>query len=405
MSNLKKFVLAPLLCAAMMIASVVAISNAVKVAQAAENPSVTVSVNEVAYVHDPRGNRLWMGDIVSQTYVYQDDILPNKATDSLLPQDIIDVYALYDIENSSATLAQMAEVVRQDMIANNVTSDDLIMKRTMTDVPVNCASGVETGIYVQSRLGKYIEKFEVSTDGGNTWADPRGEDNAKYPNIYSMAYAYRFTPISGQVWKFRVTISEIPENVMPTVTIYDTEYDASTEALTVYAKLTDSLVDEYNLVHYGISVDGVNYIADNFNNAPGSGMSEEGYFAVTVKVQNGREFDLKGWAQYTYTSTPHKDNYTEQTIVADLDSIIANVKENAVKTTYLSAGYVPLPEVTPDVPGTDVPTNPDTPDAPGGDTPDVPGGNDAPQGGCGGAVAMLSAFMGLIALAVVGKKY
>ena len=187
MSNLKKFVLAPLLCAAMMIASVVAISNAVKVAQAAENPSVTVSVNEVAYVHDPRGNRLWMGDIVSQTYVYQDDILPNKATDSLLPQDIIDVYALYDIENSSATLAQMAEVVRQDMIANNVTSDDLIMKRTMTDVPVNCASGVETGIYVQSRLGKYIEKFEVSTDGGNTWADPRGEDNAKYPNIYSMA--------------------------------------------------------------------------------------------------------------------------------------------------------------------------------------------------------------------------
>ena len=28
-----------------------------------------------------------------------------------------------------------------------------------------------------------------------------------------------------------------------------------------------------------------------------------------------------------------------------------------------------------------------------------------PAAGCGGAIAMLSAFMGLIALAVVGKKY
>ena len=55
------------------------------------------------------------------------------------------------------------------------------------------------------------------------------------------------------------------------------------------------------------------------------------------------------------------------------------------------------------------PDTPDTPDAPGGDTPDAPGGDtpDAPAepAGCGGAIAMLSAFMGLIALAVVGKKY
>ena len=43
----------------------------------------------------------------------------------------------------------------------------------------------------------------------------------------------------------------------------------------------------------------------------------------------------------------------------------------------------------------------DTPDAPSGDTPDAP----AEPAGCGGAIAMLSAFMGLIALAVVGKKY
>ncbi|MBR7159559.1 MAG: fibronectin type III domain-containing protein [Clostridia bacterium] len=50
------------------------------------------------------------------------------------------------------------------------------------------------------------------------------------------------------------------------------------------------------------------------------------------------------------------------------------------------------------------PETPDTPDVPGGDTPETP---DAPaeSTGCGGAIAMLSAFMGLIALAVVGKKY
>ncbi|MBO5925865.1 MAG: hypothetical protein J6Q52_06405 [Clostridia bacterium] len=103
----------------------------------------------------------------------------------------------------------------------------------------------------------------------------------------------------------------------------------------------------------------------------------------------GEEWVDWGDTTFSFDGLNASTSYVAEVKVVDVYGV-EKVKTLSITTLANTAGGD-----TPDVPGGD------TPDAPGGDTPDAP----AESTGCGGAIAMLSAFMGLIALAVVGKKY
>ena len=101
----------------------------------------------------------------------------------------------------------------------------------------------------------------------------------------------------------------------------------------------------------------------------------------------GEEWAEWGDVNYVFDGLDASTTYVAEVKVVDVYGV-EKVKTLSITTTGATGG-----DNTPDAPGGD-----NTPDAPSGDTPSEPAG-------CGGAIAMLSAFMGLIALAVVGKKY
>ena len=285
-------------------------------------------------------------DFTVKAYVKYLDLTDNK--EKIVYSDEM----TYTLRDSAVALPD--ELIEVDTVIYEISSDELDYEISLT-------------FTAQDITYNSIKLVPVITDA-----------KGSVTKTYSIGGSFKTLPANG-------IIKDLKPGTTYTITMKVTDSNGKS-AEYVYTVSTKAI--DYTL---SLGVTAANVASDSVVlnlTAPTGGV---GTFSYEYSLDGGANWSRINNMSYTIAGLQASTAYEIKVRVTD--SLGVSDEKTVTFTTSAATPDVPGGDNTPDAPGGD-----NTPDAPSGDTPSEPAG-------CGGAIAMLSAFMGLIALAVVGKKY